>query len=150
VSERTFVTDDNCRCRSANMPFYQAKLVLSFIYIIYSGILWDNHICAMRQTATNEILSSFVAWAPVVGSREYSVKGQFQRRVWWFPSHKLYEIRKTKRQNWRTVINLTSLLGNTNQKMSLHGPLNTVYQVPWRSKHTMLTGHTHREPYLNI
>ena len=28
VSKCIFVTDNTCRCRSANMPFYQAKLLL--------------------------------------------------------------------------------------------------------------------------
>jgi hypothetical protein len=28
VSKCTFVTDNGCRCRSANLPFYQAKLLL--------------------------------------------------------------------------------------------------------------------------
>jgi hypothetical protein len=52
------------------------------------------------------------------------------------------------------VINLISPVGNTNQRMGVHGPLNISEggggQVPWRSKHSLLTGHIRREPYLNI
>jgi hypothetical protein len=53
----------------------------------------------------------------------------------------------------RTVINLISPIGNTNQTLGEHGPLN-IYQrwdqVPRRSKHPLLTGHTRCESYSRL
>jgi hypothetical protein len=40
VSKCTFVTDNGCRCRSANLPFYQAKLLLCrFVTTTFSPLV---------------------------------------------------------------------------------------------------------------
>jgi hypothetical protein len=50
-------------------------------------------------------------------------------------------------------MNLISLIGNTNQRMGVHGPLN-ISEVGSGAmeeyKHPLLTSHTRREPYFHI
>jgi hypothetical protein len=51
-----------------------------------------------------------------------------------------------QRNNEMTKITNSNLSHNTNQRIGVHGPLNISWwdQVPWRNKHPLPTGHTHR------